>query len=130
MAKLSEAQLRAIEERLSARERELQESVRTAKEERAERPGAQGPIVEDLAEAGEERFRTGMEHVEMLRDQEELGDIAAARARIVDGSYGECVDCGRDIAVERLNAQPTALRCVICQDAYEKKHGTTLRYSA
>jgi len=130
MSHLRDDQLQAIEKRLADRETELRQRVLDAKAEQAERPSAQGPQVEDLGEGGEERFRTGIEHVEMLRDQEELTDIAAARERIAAGSYGECVDCGQDIRVERLNAQPTAIRCVGCQEAYEKKHGSTLRYSS
>jgi DnaK suppressor protein len=123
-------QLRTIEERLDARERELQDRVREAKEERAERPSMQGPQVEDIAEEGEQRYRSGMEHVELLRDQEELTEIVATRERMANGTYGECVDCGQDIAFDRLNAQPTAKRCLACQGAFEKKHGTTLRYSS
>lgn len=129
MSRLSEAQLHEIEERLAEREAELQSRVREAKEAQAERPSASRSHVEDLAEEGEQRFRNGIEHVELLRDQEELTDIAATRERIADGGYGECIDCGQDIAPQRLAAQPTASRCVICQGAYEKKHGTNLRYS-
>ena len=129
MSRVSEQQIHAIAHRLAEREAELQQRVRDAKAEQAERPSAQGPQVEDLAEGGEQRFRTGIEHVELLRDQEELTGIAAARERMASGSYGECADCGQDIRVERLQAQPTATRCVVCQDAWEKKHGSTLRYS-
>jgi RNA polymerase-binding transcription factor DksA len=130
MSHLRDDQLQAIEKRLADRETELRQRVLDAKAEQAERPSAQGPQVEDLGEGGEERFRTGIEHVEMLRDQEELTDIAAARERIAAGSYGDCVDCGQEIRVERLHAQPTAIRCVACQETYEKKHGSTLRYSS
>lgn len=129
MTPLSDAQRHTIEELLSGRELELQARVREAKAAAAERPSAQGPQVEDAAEEGEQRFRTGIEHVELLRDQEELTDIAAARERLANGSYGHCTDCGQDIAFQRLNAQPTATRCVICQEAYEKRHGNTLRYT-
>jgi len=130
MSRISEAQLHAIEERLAEREVELRTQVREAKEAQADRPGASRSHVEDMGEEGEQRFRNGIEHVELLRDQEELTDIAAARERIADGRYGECADCGQDIAPERLAAQPTASRCIICQGAYEKKHGTNLRYTA
>lgn len=51
----------------------------------------------------------------------ELTEVDAALARMRDGSYGECVDCGIDIAPARLAAYPTARRCVNCQGAYEKK---------
>ena len=94
MSDLSEAQLRMIDERLAAREIELRARVRAAKEEAAERPSAQGPQVDDIGEDGEERFRSGIEHVELARDQEELADIADARTRIANGLYGDCVDCG------------------------------------
>ena len=51
----------------------------------------------------------------------ELTEVDAALARIRDGTYGECADCGIDIAPARLAVYPTAKRCVNCQGAYEKK---------
>lgn len=50
----------------------------------------------------------------------ELRDIEAAKARIGDRSYGKCVDCGDDIAPERLRAWPTAKRCHACQQQRER----------
>ena len=129
MTILSDAQRRTIDDLLAARELDLQTRVREAKAEAAERPSSQGPQVEDMVEEGEQRFRIGMEHVELLREQEELTEVVAARERLAQGSYGECIDCGQDIAFERLSAQPSAKRCLICQEAFEKRHGTTLRYS-
>jgi RNA polymerase-binding transcription factor DksA len=32
------------------------------------------------------------------------------------------VDCGTDIPVARLRAQPAALRCVACQGVHEKTY--------
>ena len=61
---------------------------------------------------------------EIERDLAELREIAAARARITEGRYGLCVDCDEAIAESRLIAQPTALRCLACQDARE--HGAAL----
>ncbi|MEO5700507.1 MAG: TraR/DksA family transcriptional regulator, partial [Casimicrobiaceae bacterium] len=54
----------------------------------------------------------------------ELRAIEAAEARIADGTYGECSECGGDIGFERLLAMPTAVRCVRCQELYEKTHAT------
>lgn len=54
------------------------------------------------------------------RHVEEVRDIEAARARMKDGSYGICVDCGGDIAYERLLAYPTAKRCLRCQEQRER----------
>ena len=121
--------LTRIRERLAAREAELRTTVREARAAAAERPSAQGPQVEDLGEEGEQRFRGGIEHAEMQRHLEELREIDEARSRIEAGSYGDCVDCGREIAAERLLAQPTAKRCVACQSAYEKAHPSMPRFA-
>ena len=60
-------------------------------------------------------------------DQEmnELREVSAALRRIAGGSYGVCIDCGDGIDYERLEAQPTALRCFSCQAQYEKTYAGT-----
>jgi len=50
----------------------------------------------------------------------ELTAVQAALHRIHDGSYGRCNDCGGEIGRERLLAQPSAERCVRCQERAEK----------
>jgi len=47
-------------------------------------------------------------------EQQVLAAINAALARIDDGSYGTCTNCGRAIAPERLEARPWADRCIDC----------------
>ncbi|MGN6704258.1 MAG: TraR/DksA family transcriptional regulator, partial [Burkholderiaceae bacterium] len=66
-------------------------------------------------------------NAEVTRDLREMRAIAAAMTRIDDGTYGDCVDCGKDIPYARLEAQPTAERCVPCQERYEKTHADPLR---
>ena len=44
----------------------------------------------------------------------ELARIAAALARIDDGSYGYCITCGEDIAEKRLRFDPAVPTCVGC----------------
>lgn len=51
---------------------------------------------------------------------QDVRDIAAARQRIAAGTYGECIDCGDEIAYERLLAYPTAKRCINCQREHER----------
>ena len=51
----------------------------------------------------------------------DLTEVDLALARMRDGTYGECVDCGEPIAPARLDAYPTAQRCISCQGAYERK---------
>ena len=56
------------------------------------------------------------------RHVREIRDIDATRARIADGSFGTCIDCGGDIGFERLLAYPTAKRCYVCQRQHEKTY--------
>jgi DnaK suppressor protein len=56
------------------------------------------------------------------RHVREIRDIEATRARIADGSFGNCIDCGGDIGYERLLAYPTAKRCFACQRQHEKTY--------
>jgi RNA polymerase-binding transcription factor DksA len=53
---------------------------------------------------------------------EEIRGIDASLMQIAKGSYGVCIDCGIDIAIERLRANLTAQRCTPCQSAYERNH--------
>jgi DnaK suppressor protein len=47
--------------------------------------------------------------------------IEGALGRMADGQYGECIDCGNPIELERLRAVPWAPRCVDCQEAVENE---------
>ena len=50
----------------------------------------------------------------------ELGDIEATLERMDAGTYGQCTDCGVTIPPARLNAYPTAKRCIDCQTVAEQ----------
>ena len=49
------------------------------------------------------------------RAEHQLGLVDEALARIADGTFGACHDCGRPIAADRLEALPWAARCIDCQ---------------
>ncbi len=44
----------------------------------------------------------------------QLTDVDRALARLADGSYGTCQECGADIGAPRLQARPTAGTCISC----------------
>jgi DnaK suppressor protein len=50
---------------------------------------------------------------------ETLNAIDAALHRLEDGSYGDCFDCGGEIAEARLRALPFTVRCIDCERARE-----------
>lgn len=80
-----------------------------------EEPGDVGDLslAAALADLNVARFDR---HIQALRD------IDAALQRIKDGEYGVCMDCGDDIGFARLQAYPTAKRCIICQQQREKQY--------
>jgi DnaK suppressor protein len=52
-----------------------------------------------------------------------IRQVDAALDRLEDGAYGLCVQCGRTIASARLQANPLAERCLMCQEALERARG-------
>jgi RNA polymerase-binding protein DksA len=49
-----------------------------------------------------------------------LADIERALAKVDDGTYGVCEDCGKPIAPERLEAMPWARYCIDDQRRRER----------
>ena len=49
------------------------------------------------------------------RDVIELREIEAAQRRVHEPDFGLCVECDADIPFARLEANPSAKRCVACQ---------------
>lgn len=96
-------------------------------------------MLEDLTETRDEasstveldQARTGrVSRIDALQGQEmakagqarakmELQKISAALERIDDGSYGECLECGEEIAAGRLSTNPAITLCIQCAEAKE-----------
>jgi DnaK suppressor protein len=55
------------------------------------------------------------------RDRRELKSIEAALRRIKAGTFGECTDCEGPIPEKRLQARPSAERCLGCQAKLESR---------
>lgn len=73
------------------------------------------------------QLRTDQEvaQAEVERDLHELRDIDAALKRLREGQFGACIDCGGDIGAARLRAEPSALRCIACQQQIERQAART-----
>lgn len=58
-----------------------------------------------------------------IRDRERklLSKIDEAIARIDDGSYGICEDCGEEIGLKRLEARPVTTLCIDCKTLQETR---------
>jgi DnaK suppressor protein len=59
-------------------------------------------------------------HADIQRDADELRDIDGALQRLAAGTWGRCVACGTKVPPARLDAYPTAKRCLSCQQLHER----------
>lgn len=58
-----------------------------------------------------------------IRDRERklVTKIDEAIARIEDGAYGVCEDCGEEIGLKRLEARPVTTLCIDCKTLQETR---------
>lgn len=110
MNQLTNEQRATLFELLDAQERVLESAMHehVARLRDCSAPGMT-PTTGDIELIREQQSRA------VVRDVRDLRVIEVARARLVDGSAGVCIDCGSEIGFERLLAQPTATRCPHCQ---------------
>jgi len=72
----------------------------------------------DMASDNYERdFSMGL----ATEEQKTLFAIEEALKRVEDGTYGNCLQCGKKVLKKRLNAIPYTELCLECQKSKEKK---------
>lgn len=118
---LTNEQIEHFAQRIDARKSLLLNEIRqvlarSSKEHQADLIGGAGDSG-DVAAASVLRDIT---ESEIVRDIGEVRDIVAAQQRIATGRFGICIDCEEPIRYKRLDAYPTAKRCLACQERREK----------
>jgi len=112
---------RAIEGRRSTLIAELQRGTERVREDNHDVVAGTVPDPGDESVAA---LIADLDHADVSRDVAELRSLEAARGRMQEGRYGVCIDCGIDIPFARLQATPSAERCIACQEKYEKTYAT------
>jgi DnaK suppressor protein len=117
---LTAAQRGALEAKLVARRAALRAEIE-AKLNTQDDPALMGlrNRMEDIDDWAVADLETAMDVAEVSRDATELHAVDAALARLKDGSYGTCLECGAPIPYARLDAYPMAARCIACQEKLE-----------
>ena len=82
------------------------------------RASADHPRDEGDQALASERQDLGFMTRERLADR--INRLTSALERIIEGTYGRCEVCGRDIERSRLEALPEAVRCLECQQQSER----------
>lgn len=121
MASLSQEQTAELRKMLDERYAALNEEVHREVNDKDDFLDVASEVP-DPGDASFASLAVDLGNAAVTRDLTELRAIEAARDRMENGVYGDCVDCETEIPVERLKVQPTAERCAPCQEQYEKMH--------
>ena len=116
--------LEHMKQRLEAKQGELAESIRGLTEAHPTPVGAieasDGP--QDFEDTAVDFLEMQQEQSLLVNQQALLTEVQRALERIENGTYGKCVNCGRDIPEKRLEAIPWAARDVKCEEELEKRN--------
>ena len=106
---------------LDDRRRELQAEVQGKMRGVREEGSWGGKLNEvlDTVESAEADIQEELEFALVQMKSETLNKVNDALARLEQGSYGNCFDCGEEIAEKRLRALPFAVRCKDCEESRE-----------
>jgi DnaK suppressor protein len=108
----------ALRERLAEEKKRLVATVNGASDDidrdESERSslGELSNVDQHPADHASETFEREKELTIIGSLEAQLNEIDAALARLDDGTYGKCEDCGKPIGDERLEARPTARYCI------------------
>ena len=115
---MDKKKLEAFKKRLETRQQELRRTVirtqadgRTADEDTA---------AADVADRAASSYNKEFLFSQSNNERQLLQMVDGALARIREGSFGECISCGKEINAKRLEAVPWTRHCIECQEKLEK----------
>ena len=119
--KMSRARYSELKRMLDERRREIQAEVQGKMRDVREEGTWGGKLNEvlDAVESAEADIQEDLEFALVQMKSETLNKINDALARLEQGDYGYCYDCGEEIGEKRLRALPFAVRCKDCEEAKE-----------
>src|SRR5499427_9252358 len=119
--RISRARYTELKKMLVERRNELQAEVQgKMRDVRAEGTwGGKLNEVLDAVESSEADIQEDIEFALIQMKSETLNKVHDALARLEQGDYGYCFECGEEIAEKRLRALPFAVRCKDCEEQRE-----------
>lgn len=109
--------LEQFHKRLLQKQQELTQAVvrneqdgRTADEE----------VTQDIADKATNSYTKEFLFHQSNADRSQLQLVNDALLRLREGSFGECINCGDELNLKRLEAVPWAGLCINCQEKVEQ----------
>lgn len=121
MPNITETELTDLRENLLTYRKQLQQEIH----DELVKEGSSSAIalagkVHDKQEESLSEMLTEINLAMLSQHQHELKNLERALRRMDNGEYGTCIDCDAAIAIARLQAYPTAVRCITCQAKHEQ----------
>src|SRR5687768_1168837 len=119
-ASMNEGRYSDLKRMLDERRKEIMSEVQGRIRDQRE-ADAWGKVHEvfDAGESSDTDIQEDIEFALIQMKAETLTKINEALTRLEDGHYGNCFECGDEIAEARLRALPFAVRCKDCEAARE-----------
>jgi DnaK suppressor protein len=114
---MDKKKLEAFKKRLETRQQELR---RTVNRNQVDGRLADEDTAQDIADRAASSYNKEFLFSQSNNDRQLLQMVDGALARIREGSFGECISCGKEINAKRLEAVPWTRHCIECQEKLEK----------
>jgi DnaK suppressor protein len=114
---MDKKKLEYFRKRLETRQQDLRRMVtRTQQDGRS----ADEDTAQDIADKAASSYNKEFLFHQSNADRQLLQMVETALARLREGSFGECISCGKEINPKRLEAVPWTRHCIECQEKLEK----------
>jgi DnaK suppressor protein len=110
---MDKKKLEQLKKRLEERQQELRRQV-SNREQDGRNQG------EDIADRAASSYNKEFLFTQSTNERQLLGMVDSALARMREGTYAECIACGNEINLKRLEAVPWTRYCIECQEKLEK----------
>jgi DnaK suppressor protein len=114
---MDKRKLENFKKQLETRQQELRKIVA-----RTEQDGRDADVgtAQDIADRAANSYTKEFLFHQSNTERQTLNLVENALARIREGSFGECQNCGNDINAKRLEAVPWTKFCIECQEKMER----------
>ena len=114
---MDKKKLEYFRKRLEGRQQELRRTVsRTEQDGRT----VDEDSAQDIADRAASSYTKEFLFHQSNNDRQLLAMVESALDRIRQGSFGECISCGKEINAKRLEAVPWTRHCIECQEKLEQ----------
>ena len=117
LTSMEKKKLEAFKKRLETRQQELRRMV-----SRTEQDGrhVDEDSAQDITDRAASSYNKEFLFHQSNNDRQLLQMVESALSRIREGSFGECISCGKEINPKRLEAVPWTRHCIECQEKLEQ----------